>query len=189
MMTKTYMPVWMTAALMLAMISCGPKKKPQEPIVLHYKDLENPIINVNKQLSREEKQSIDAYVKRNKLDMTETGTGVRYMIYENGKGPAAESGDVVMLDFEVKLLDGTVCYTSKEGGAEAFMVDYDNVESGLHEAIKYLHQGDKAIIIIPSHRAFGLAGDEDKIPPLSTVVYNLHLLEVVKVEADTKHPK
>jgi FKBP-type peptidyl-prolyl cis-trans isomerase len=165
--------------LMATALGCGPKK-PQEPTVIKYKDLEDPIIKANKQISREERQSIDAYVKRHKLDMVETGTGVQYMIYEKGTGIAAETGDIVVLDFDVTLLDGTLCYSSKKTGAEEFTVDYDNVESGLHEAIKYLHEGDQAIIIIPSHRAFGLAGDEDKIPPLSTVVYNLHLLKVIK---------
>jgi FKBP-type peptidyl-prolyl cis-trans isomerase len=112
--------------------------------------------------------------------MMETGTGVRYMIYEKGSGATANSKDVVLIDFDIKLLDGTLCYSSRQTGAEQFVVDYDNVESGLHEAIKYLHQGDKAIIIIPSHRAFGLAGDMDRIPPFSTVVYNISLIEILK---------
>lgn len=140
------------------------------------------LVDINKKMGKEEKQAIDAYVKRNNLDMIETGTGVRYMIYKEGGGISAESMDIVVLDFEIKLLDGTVCYSSEESGPEDFVVDYDNVESGMHEAIKYLHEGDKAIVIIPSHRAFGLAGDDDKIPPMSTVIYNLEVLKVIKYQ-------
>lgn len=161
-------------------ISCKEKKPKEPPVLIDMNDLKEPIEKVNKKMGHEEKEAIDAYVKRNKFDMIETGTGVRYLIYEKGKGPIAEADDIVVLDFEVKLLDGTVCYTSEENGPEEFVVDNDHVESGLHEAIKYMHEGDKSIVIIPSHRAFGLLGDEDKIPPLSTVVYNLHVLKVQK---------
>jgi FKBP-type peptidyl-prolyl cis-trans isomerase FkpA len=163
----------------LALNSCGQKKKTQ-PVIININDFDDPLIKKNKELSKEEKIAIDAYVKRNQFDMVETGTGVRYMIYEKGSGATANSKDVVLIDFDIKLLDGALCYSSRQTGAEQFVVDYDNVESGLHEAIKYLHQGDKAIIIIPSHRAFGLAGDMDRIPPFSTVVYNISLIEILK---------
>jgi FKBP-type peptidyl-prolyl cis-trans isomerase len=162
-----------------AFITCGQKKKTQ-PVVVNMNQFDDPLLKKNKELSKEEKIAIDAYVKRNDFDMIETGTGVRYMIYEKGKGATADTKDIVLIDFDIKLLDGTLCYSSRQTGAEQFVVDYDNVESGLHEAIKYLHQGDKAIIIIPSHRAFGLAGDMDRIPPFSTVVYNISLLEIIR---------
>jgi FKBP-type peptidyl-prolyl cis-trans isomerase FkpA len=161
----------------LAFYSCG-QKKVQTPVKIKIED--DQVIKENKEMTQEEKRLIDSFVKRNKYDMIETGTGVRYMIYEKGNGPAANSRDIVLIDFDIKLLDGTMCYTSRETGAEEFTVDYDNVESGLHEAIKFLHAGDKAIIIIPQHKAFGLAGDMDRIPPYSTLVYNLHLLDILK---------
>lgn len=161
-----------------ALFSCGQKKK-QQPVVVNLNKFEDPLVSKNKQISQEEKRLIDSYVKRNQFDMIETGTGVRYMIYEKGNGPSAKTRDIVLIDFDIKLLDGTVCYTSRETGAEEFTVDYDNVESGLHEAIKYMHKGDKAIIIIPQHRAYGLAGDMDRIPPFSTLVYNIHLLDIL----------
>ncbi|MCX7744563.1 MAG: FKBP-type peptidyl-prolyl cis-trans isomerase [Flavobacteriales bacterium] len=163
---------------LLAFAGC--KEKIQKPVPdINMNELKEPLMKVNRKLSREEKLAIDGYVKRRNWNMTETGTGVRYMIIEQGSDETPASGDVVIIDFEISLLDGTVCYTSKESGPEHFVVDYDNVESGMHEAIKYLHKGDKAIIIIPSHRAFGLAGDMAKIPPLSTVIYKIHVLEII----------
>lgn len=163
---------------LLAIAGC--KEKIQQPVKeINMNELKEPLMKVNRKISREEKLAIDGYVKRRNWNMTETGTGVRYMIIEQGSEETPASGDVVIIDFEISLLDGTVCYTSKESGPEHFVVDYDNVESGMHEAIKHLHKGDKAIIIIPSHRAFGLAGDMAKIPPLSTVIYKIHVLEII----------
>jgi FKBP-type peptidyl-prolyl cis-trans isomerase FkpA len=38
--------------------------------------------------------------------------------------------------------------------------------------------GDKAILILPSHLAHGLVGDENKIPPKASVIYELELLSL-----------
>jgi len=41
-----------------------------------------------------------------------------------------------------------------------------------------LSLGDHAKLIIPSHLAHGLIGDLDKIPPLTTLVMDIHLIGV-----------
>ena len=38
--------------------------------------------------------------------------------------------------------------------------------------------GDSAMIIIPSYRAHGLAGDQNKIPMRSSVVYHIGLVKL-----------
>jgi FKBP-type peptidyl-prolyl cis-trans isomerase len=45
-----------------------------------------------------------------------------------------------------------------------------------------LAQGGKAKFILPSHLAYGLTGDQDKIPPQSPVVYDIELIEIEKNE-------
>ncbi|MDA9267163.1 FKBP-type peptidyl-prolyl cis-trans isomerase [Salibacteraceae bacterium] len=109
--------------------------------------------------------------------MTKTGTGLRYMVYEGkGEGEKAKDGQIATLDYKVSLMDGVEVYSSKEDGPRSFMIGQDNVETGLHEAVTYLKLGDKAHVILPSHLAHGLTGDNNKIPPRSTVIYNLELI-------------
>ena len=88
-----------------------------------------------------------------------------------------KTGDIVALDYELRLLDGELVYSSKENGLKVFIVGRGGVESGLEEAVLHLHKGDEAEIIIPSHLAYGLAGDGDKIPIRSTIVYKLKVIE------------
>lgn len=157
--------------------SCGEKKNYNNTIPVMKDTITEPLINTNKKISANEKRDIENFVKRKGWPMIETGTGLQYSVYEQGNGRQVLSGDLVLVDFEISLLNGTICYSSEETGSEEFVVDHDHVESGLHEAMKYLHVGDKAKIIIPSHLAFGLAGDMDQIPPFSTIVYDLHVLD------------
>ena len=42
-----------------------------------------------------------------------------------------------------------------------------------------MHVGDKMRFILPSHLAHGLTGDQTKIPPFSSVMYEIELLEIV----------
>lgn len=172
------MRYYLVICLLLWIVSCGEKPETPKNIRISKTEFDSSSVKVNIKYSRVERELINAYVKRLGYPMTETGTGVMYYVYKAGNGRVPQSEDVVLLDFEVRLLNGKICYTSDESGSEEFVVDFDNVESGLHEMMKYLHEGDKVLVIIPPHRAFGLAGDLSMIPPYSTVVYKLHLLKV-----------
>ena len=51
---------------------------------------------------------------------------------------------------------------------------------GLNYAIKLLKVGDKAKIIIPSYLGFGLSGYQQSVPPYSTLLLNIKLLNIKK---------
>jgi len=110
--------------------------------------------------------------------MKSTGTGLRYMIYKKGRGALAREGMVAVISFKVSLLNGRVCYTSDEKGPQEILIGQSDAESGLQEGITYLHVGDKAKMILPTHLAHGLIGDRDKIPPKSTIIYDVELLQL-----------
>lgn len=138
--------------------------------------IKEALIDANKIAAEKESLQIDGYVKRRGLDVIKTGTGLRYQIYKKGTGEKAENGKIAVVKYEVSLINGTVCYSTKENGPEEFRIGKDNVESGLHEGITYMQVGDKAKIIIPSHLAHGLAGDFEKIPIRSTIIYDIELI-------------
>lgn len=137
-------------------------------------------INMNATFAEEEDQEIENFLShRPDWKMTKTGTGLRYFIYEKSENnDTARVDDQVLVDFTIELLDGTICYTSEENGPEGFVVEKADIEAGLHEGVQQMCTGDKAKFILPSHMAHGLIGDEDKIPPLSAVIYDIHLLEI-----------
>lgn len=174
------------AASLFLWASCGNKHQINEEQPIVTDTLSEQLLHSNKRISAKERLDIDNFVRRKQWPMTETGTGLRYSVYSEGKGRQVVSGDLVSVEFEISLLNGKICYSSEETGAEQFVVDHDHVESGLHEAIKYLRVGDKAKIIIPSHLAFGLTGDSDQIPPLSPVVYDLTVVDAIAKRPNKK---
>ena len=155
---------------------------------------ENPIVdqtaNWNKEESikmnatflREEESAIDQFLKRRPdWTMIKTGTGLRYFIYKSlpeEEKNQAKIDDIVTVKFSIELLDGTICYASEKDNHETFMVEKSDIESGLHEGIKFLSVSEKAKFILPSHLAHGLIGDMDQIPPLETIIFDIELLKI-----------
>ena len=138
------------------------------------------LIDANKIYIKQESDEIDRYVEHRHWQMITTGTGLRYMITKKGTGEKAMPQQIAKVNFKISLMDGTLCYTSDSTGAKEFIIEQDNVESGLHEGIQYMHTGDKATLILPSYLAHGLLGDESKIPSRASVIYELELVALRK---------
>jgi gliding motility-associated peptidyl-prolyl isomerase len=172
----------MPLSLLLLLLFVGCTEQPEQTPVQDPKWTQEESINMNSTFAAEEDEEIDNFLSRRPdWRMTKTGTGLRYFIYERSENSdTAQVGDMVTVDFEISLLDGTICYTSEEKGPESFVVEKTDIESGLHEGMKFLCTGDKAKFILPSHMAHGLIGDSDQIPPLTPAIYDIHLLRIDK---------
>lgn len=174
------LPFFVSLIVVLMMQSCNSTTEnilPPEKMISQ-KELKKKIVEANKMYIKRESDEIDQYVKFRGWTMITTGTGLRYRILKKGNGKPALSEKEATINYKVSLLDGTVCYSSESKGVRTFLINKDNVESGLHEGIQLLHEGDRALFIMPSHIAHGLLGDDSKIPAHATVVYELELLSV-----------
>lgn len=138
-----------------------------------------PLIEANKHLVRTEEEDIEAYLKRHAWELAETGSGLRYQIYEHGVGLKAETGMHARMHYSLSLLNGTVCYDSKRLGPKEFLIGRGGVESGLEEAILLMREGDRGRFVLPSHLAHGLLGDNDCIPKKAVVVYDVKLISLL----------
>jgi FKBP-type peptidyl-prolyl cis-trans isomerase len=136
------------------------------------------LMKVNKTLVQSEDQQIDDFVERYAWPVKTSGTGLRYWIYEQGDGKPAREGSVARIEYTVSLLNGETVYSSKDDDPKEFTIGRGGVESGLEEGILFLKEGDRAKFILPSHLAYGLLGDQDKIPARSVLVYDLKLLKI-----------
>ena len=139
-------------------------------------------IDINKNWIKDESFLIDQFCKRHHFDVQQSKSGVRFFISEKTNGIKVSPGDIVTIAYEVRLLnsDTTLCYSSGRNNFN-FIVEMDNIESGLHEAITYFKKGEKGFVVLPHYLAHGLIGNMDKIPPLSPVLYKLELLDVKKI--------
>jgi FKBP-type peptidyl-prolyl cis-trans isomerase len=164
--------------LLVAALLPGCKQKPSFVTSEECDRIQKHMAGVNRILIKKDRQRILGYIERNKLDMRETGTGLWYLVEEEGKGQKAQKGKVAVINYQITLLDGTACYDSGKDGPKTFLIGHGGVESGIEEGILMLKEGGKAKFIIPPHLAYGLLGDEKKIPARAIIIYDVELVSL-----------
>jgi FKBP-type peptidyl-prolyl cis-trans isomerase FkpA len=162
--------------LVYLVLSCSEPEQHEKK--MNQKKVDESLMKANKNFVRSEDQQIEDFISRYGWKMKETGTGLRYMIYKEGRGMSAEKGRQAIIKFTVSLLNGEKCYSSEETGNKIFVVGKGGIEAGLEEGILFLKKGDRAKFILPSHLAFGLVGDGNKIPAKATLVYDVELIDL-----------
>lgn len=173
--TRLPHPMW---GIFLAFFILGCPREEAKPPAIDMKKLKDPLLQQNKGNVSTENAQIDGYVKRRKWPVKETGTGLRYWVYHTTQEEKAKPGKRALINFTITLINGDTCYSTLKSGPESFLIEQDYVESGLHEGVQKMRVGEKAKIIIPSYLAHGLVGDLKKIPPVSTIIYDIELLEL-----------
>jgi len=112
-------------------------------------------------------------------DVISLPSGLQYTVLTEGKGPKPKQGDTVRVNYEGMLVDGTVFDSSyqTDGGEE---IPLDMVIPGWAEGIQMMSVGSKYLIFIPSHLAYGERGAGQVIPPYSTLIFTIELLDIVQ---------
>ncbi|MDR2923913.1 MAG: FKBP-type peptidyl-prolyl cis-trans isomerase [Treponema sp.] len=113
-------------------------------------------------------------------------SGLQYMVLAEGKGPKPSTDDTVRVHYEGALVDGTVFDSSYhlERGEE---IPLDMVIPGWAEGIQLMSVGSKYRIYIPSRLAYGERGAGQVIPPYSTLVFTIELLEILDAGGEDRN--
>lgn len=126
-------------------------------------DAEQPYIEGNKEIMRLEQGEMELFIKRYGWKMERSGTGLYYQILSPGHGSLFHEGDTVTLKYRTFLLSGKRIYDSESDGLKTFKVARSEEIVALHEMATLLRPGAKARLVIPSHLAYGVSGDGNKI--------------------------
>ena len=109
--------------------------------------------------------------------MKKTNTGLYYKITKDGAGPFPSKGDKVSVHYKGTLLDGTVFDSSYQRNQPIeFDIGLGQVIPGWDEGIMLLNKGAGARFVIPSNLAYGSQGAGGIIPPNSTLIFEVELL-------------
>lgn len=107
-----------------------------------------------------------------------TASGLQYKVITMGTGEKPQSTDRVKVDYEGRLIDGTVFDSSyKRGKPATFPVN--QVIPGWTEALSMMPVGSKWEVYIPQTLGYG-DREQQKIPPFSCLVFTVELHEIVK---------
>ncbi len=100
--------------------------------------------------------------------------GLLYKVIKEGTGPLAKASDMVTMSYKGTFIDGT---------------DFDHNDSfitpvtgrtikGWSEAMQLMKVGSKFHVVIPPDLAYGDMGQQPKIPPKSTLIFDMELISI-----------
>lgn len=139
-----------------------------------------------------------AYFATLKSKLTKTSTGLQYIITKKSNGKKPVNGTTIYIHYAGFLEDGTLFDSSIEEVSKTFgkfdqnrasQKGYqpipfqagrkDGMIPGFIEGLEKLSFGDKAVLFIPSHLAYGEAGAGGVIPPNANIIFEIELIETM----------
>ena len=112
-----------------------------------------------------------------------TPSGLQYKVVVEGNGPSPAATDMVRVHYHGTLIDGTIFDSSVQRGTPTSFA-LNKVIKGWTEGLQTMRQGGKSIFYIPADIAYGDRA-VGPIPPNSTLVFEVELLHVFKLNTPT----
>ena len=105
-------------------------------------------------------------------------SGLQYEVIKEGNGKKPKATDQVKCHYEGTLIDGTLFDSSIQRGEPA-VFGVNQVIAGWVEALQLMSEGSKWRLFIPSELAYGANGAGEMIPPHSTLIFEVEMIEVL----------
>ena len=105
-------------------------------------------------------------------------SGLQYEVITEGNGKKPRATDRVKCHYEGTLIDGTLFDSSIKRGQPA-VFGVNQVIRGWVEALQLMSEGSKWRLFIPSELGYGAQQAGEMIPPHSTLIFEVELIEVL----------
>ena len=105
-------------------------------------------------------------------------SGLQYQVLQEGNGKKPSATDRVKCPYEGTLIDGTLFDSSIKRGQPA-VFGVNQVIKGWVEALQLMSEGSKWRLFIPSELGYGAQQAGEMIPPHSTLIFEVELIEVL----------
>lgn len=133
-------------------------------------------------------QAAAAFMQKNaRADgVTTLPSGLQYKVLTPGAAGAVspDSNDLVRVDYEGTLTDGTV-FDSSFAKGQPYVTTPQQVVPGWTEALQTMKVGEEWILFVPPELGYG-DQSSGRIPPNSVLVFRMKLLDVAPAPGGTR---
>ncbi len=182
-----YWSVMVIVALLLA--SCS-KPKARKPITKTKSNFIQASIKQNKIINKEQELLFKKMMDKDTIHQyINSKQGFYYFIKSKKDSTQIQpkKGDEVVINYEIRSIDGKIIlpkeklgsYGQKNKADRLYKVDGENFIQGVQDAIKQMHVGETAVLLLPSNKAFGVTGFEKYIAPNQPLIIEVYLKKII----------
>ena len=107
-----------------------------------------------------------------------TQSGLQYQILKPGTGQSPKANSIVKVNYEGRLIDGTV-FDSSIARNQTAEFQVSQVIQGWTEGLQLMKEGAEYRFFIPAQLGYGQIGSGDVIEPNSTLIFDVELIEIL----------
>lgn len=146
----------------------------------YFQEMEEKMQKENAEKGKKALEEGRVFLENNgkRAEVTTTRSGLQYEVLKEGNGKHPKATDKVRCHYEGTLIDGTV-FDSSYKRNEPAVFGLNQVITGWTEGVQLMGEGAKYRFYIPYLLAYGEAGAGASIPPYSTLIFDVELLEVL----------
>lgn len=138
----------------------------------------NTTLSLNK-LSQKETETESNLNEETDMQNVQDFDELEIKVIEEGEGEACDTGDIVSVNYEGTLMDGTKFDSSYDRGTPfEFQLGAGSVIVGWEEGVKGMKVGEIRELRIPSSKGYGASGAGSLIPPSAGLIFKVELLEI-----------
>jgi FKBP-type peptidyl-prolyl cis-trans isomerase len=116
-------------------------------------------------------------LNKSKKDVVTLPSGLQYKIIKNGTGKSPQADEVIVCHYTGKLIDNSKFESSYDEGTPLKAYP-SGVIPAWREALPKMKVGSIWELYVPYNLGYGSGGVKGKVPPFSTLIYEIELLNV-----------
>jgi FKBP-type peptidyl-prolyl cis-trans isomerase FkpA len=121
-----------------------------------------------------ERAALYQFLEENGIEAQSSETGLRYTIENQTDGAYPTEGQMVSVKYKGMLLDGSVF----DEGTYTFPLGKGQVIRGWDIGMSFYRLGEKGVLYIPSELGYGSRGSGARIPPYSSLVFEVETVDI-----------
>lgn len=158
-------------------ISCG-GPEPRRPVKIKSGSFFKESVERNKALLAVEEKLIQEIIQKDSANTylaSPSGFSYFFEIKNDTATYYPKTNDQILFSYNLVTLDNDTIYSMQDLGPISYIIDKEQLFSGLQNAVKLLKINERATFLFPSLQAYGYHGDGDKIGPRTPLKSTIEL--------------
>jgi len=178
---KIHMKNNLVILLLLVFFASCEKAIPRKPVVRKSSTFLKESIERNKVINKLEEDVFSQLMEEDTIHNYISSSSGFWYYYTEKNISSTElpiKGDEIFYSYEIKDINNEVLYTEDELGERTYLVDKQELITGLQDGLKLMKEGEIVTFLFPSHKAYGYSGYK-KIGTNQPLVYTVKVKKII----------